>query len=197
MTGRTLFHGTLLAALAAFYSVTIYVALHPRVSEHYRDYYIRRATTDWKVARGTARLADGFGFADTVYPQEVAYLRGLSLPEPWGRWSDASMAPAVSIQLREPVSGSLCLDVRFKATPLQAGAPVMIRLGDYSATVVPSDTEPRDYRIEVQLTKPAWAIHLEPSRPAPSGDWDPHTASPRRSAIGLIRLQLRPGPCPG
>ncbi len=197
MTARTLFHVTLLAALAAFYSVTAYVALHPRVSEHYRDYYIRRATTDWKVARGTARLADGFDFAGTVYPQEVDYLRGLSLPEPWGRWSDASMAPAVTILLREPLSGSLCLDVRFRATPLQAGAPVMIRLGDQSATVVPSDTEPRDYRIEVQLTKAARSIHLEPSRPAPPSGWDPQNRDPRRIAIGLIRLQLRPGSCPG
>jgi phosphoglycerol transferase len=196
MTKRTVFHVTLLAALAAFYSVTTYVALHPRVSEHYRDYYIRRATTDWRVARGTARLADGFDFADTVYPQEVDYLRGLSPPEPWGRWSDASMAPAVSILLREPLSGSLCLDVRFRATPLQAGAPVMIRLGDQSTTVVPPDAEPRDYRIEAQLLKPAWGIDLEPSRPAPSGAWDPQNLNPRRIAIGLIRLQLRPDPCP-
>ena len=73
----------------------------------------------------------------------------------------------------------------------------MIRLGDYSATVMPSGTEPRDYRIEAQLTKPAWSIHLEPSRPAPIGGWDHQTRSPRRIAIGLIRLQLRPGPCPG
>jgi phosphoglycerol transferase len=197
MTGRTLFHVTLLVALAAFYSVTTYVALHPRVSEHYRDYYIRRATTDWTVARGTARLADGFDFADTVYPQEVDYLRGLSLPEPWGRRSDASMAPAVSILLREPLSGSLCLDVRFRATPLQSRAPVAIRLGDQSATVVPSDTQPRDYRLEVQLTRPAQSIDFEPSRPTPAGGWDPINRTPSRIAIGLIRLQLRPGPCPG
>jgi hypothetical protein len=197
MTERTLFHVTLLALLAAFYSVTMYVALYPRVSEHYRDYYIRRATTDWKVARGTARLAGGFDFADTMYPQEVDYLRGLSLPEPWGRWSDASMAPAVTILLREPVSGSLCLDVRFRATPLQAGAPVLIRLGDQSATVVPSGTEPQDYRVETQLSTSVWSIHLEPSRPTPLGGWDPQTRNPRRIAIGLIRLQLRPGRCPG
>ena len=77
--------------------------------EHYSDHYIRRATTDWKVARGTARLADGFDFANTVDPQEVDYLRGLSLPEPWGRWSDASMAPTVSILLREPFTGAYAL----------------------------------------------------------------------------------------
>ena len=196
MTARTGFLGMLLAIFAAFYAVTAYVALHPRVSEHYRDYYIRRATTDWKVDRGTARLSDGFDLADSVYPQEVDYLRGLSPPEPWGRWSDASMGPAVSILLREPLSGTLCLDVRFLATPLQAGAPVAIRLGDYSATVVPLDTEPRDYRLEVQLTKPATSIDLEPERPARAGSWVPQNRDPRRIAIGLIRLQVREGACP-
>jgi phosphoglycerol transferase len=162
-----------------------------------RDSYIRRATTDSKVARSTARLANGFDFADTVYPQEVDYLRGLSLPESWGRWSDARLDPAVSILLREPLSGSLCLDVRFWATPLQVAAPVVIRLGDHSATVMPLDTEPRDYRIEARLTKPAWSIDLEPSRPAPASSWDPRNRDPRRIAIGLIRLQPLAGPCPG
>ncbi len=197
MAGRTLVQVTLLGALAAFYSLTAYVALHPRVSDHYRDYYIRRATTDWKVMRSTARLADGFDFTETVYPQEVDYLRGLSVRESWGRWSDASLGPAVSVLLRAPLSGRLCLDVRFRATPLQAGAPVAIRIGDYRATVVPPDTEPRDYRLEVQLGKPAGSIDLEPSRPAPASGWDPQNPSPRRIAIGLIRLQLLQGACPG
>jgi hypothetical protein len=180
-----------------FYSVTAYVALHPRVSEHYRDYYIRRATTDWKVARGTARLADGFDFAATVYPQVVDYVRGLSGREPWWRWSNARLDPAVSILLREPLSGSLCLDVRFLATPLQAGAPVIIRLGDQSVTRMPSDTEPWDYRLEARLAKLADRIDLEPSRPAPPSGWDPQNRDSGRIAIGLIRLQVRPGPCPG
>lgn len=196
MTGRIVLHVALLAALTAFYSVTAYVALHPRVSEHYRDYYIRRVTTDWKVTRGTARLADGFDLAETVYPREVDYLRGLSGPEPWGRWSDASLDPAVSILLREPLSGSLCLDVRFRATPLQVGAPVVIRLGDHSAAVVPPDTQPRDYRIEAHLAKPADRIDLEPSRPSPGRGWDPQHRDSRRIAIGLIRLQVRHGACP-
>ena len=197
MAGRTCFHVTLVAALTGFYSVTAYVALHPQVSEHYRDYYIRRATTDWKVMRSTARLADGFDFTQTVYPQEVDWVRGLSAPEPWGRWSDANIGPAVSILLREPLSGTLCLDVRFRATPLQAGAPVVVRLGDYSATVVPLDTEPRDYRLEVQLAKPATSIDLEPERPARAGSWVPQNRDPRRIAIGLIRLQVREGACRG
>jgi len=197
MTGRALVHLTLLATLTTFYAVTAYVALHPRVPERYRNYYIRRVTTDWNVAHSAARLADGLDLAGRVYPREVDYVRGLSPPEPWGRWSDASLQPAVSVVLREPLSGRLCLDVRFRATSLQAGAPVVIRLGDHRATVVPPDTEPRDYRLEVQLVTPAESIDLEPSRPAPGVGRDPRHRDPRRIAIGLIRLQLRQGACPG
>lgn len=189
MTRRTLVHAVLLAALAGFYGATAYVALHPRVSEHYRDYYIRRATTDWKVAHGPTSLADGFDFSQMVYPREVDYMRGLSAPEPWGRWSDPGRASAVSIRLRKPLSGTHCLDVMFRATPSQAGAPVTIQLGGESATVVPPDTEPRAYRLELWLTTPAWSIDLEPA-----------SASRRaaaHAAIGLIHLTLRSGSCPG
>src|SRR5262245_13808205 len=141
MRGRAPVYLALLAALALFYSVTAYTAWHPQVSEHYRDYYIRRITTDWKVEHGPARLADGIDFSQPVYPLDVEYVRGTSGREPWGRWSDADRGPAVSILLREPLSGTRCLDVTFRTTARQARNPVMIRLGDARATVVPPDTE--------------------------------------------------------
>jgi hypothetical protein len=114
MGGRTLIHVALLAALALFYAATASTAWRPLVSEHYRDYYIRRTTTDWQVERGPARLADGIDFSQAVYPLDVDYVRGMSGREPWGRWSDADRGPAVSILLREPRSGTLCLDVTFR-----------------------------------------------------------------------------------
>src|SRR5262249_29982881 len=156
---------------------------HPRVSEHYRDYYLRRVTTDWRVERGPARLADGLDFSQTVYPREVDYLRGVSGPEPWGRWSDANRGSVVSVLLREPLSGPLCLDVKFRAAPRQVKAPVTIRVGDTVTTVVPPDTEPHDYRVELRPTWPIRAVDLEPSQPAPGRPGDQ-----RRLAIGLIRL---------
>ncbi len=190
MGGRTLIHLALLAALALFYAATASTAWRPQVSEHYRDYYIRRTTTDWKVERGPARLADGIDFSQAVYPLDVDYVRGMSAREPWGRWSDANRGPAVSILLREPLSGTLCLDVTFRTTQRQAREPVMIRLGDATASVVPPDTDTRTYRVELRVTQPGRTIDLEPSQPAPAGPQDQ-----RRIAIGLIRLRLLAGAC--
>jgi hypothetical protein len=63
MAARTLVEASLLAALAAFHVATAYVALHPQVSQHYRDYCIERSTIDRRIVRGAARLADGMVFA--------------------------------------------------------------------------------------------------------------------------------------
>src|SRR5512143_4109302 len=121
MSTRTLVLAFLLAVLAAFYAATAYVALHPQVSQHYRDYFIDLSTVDWRIVRSAARLADGMAFSAPVYPADVDYIRGLSRPEPAGRWSDAGLWPVVSIRLTRPVSGPLCLDLAMRAAPRQAG----------------------------------------------------------------------------
>src|SRR5262245_51955952 len=131
---RTSLKVTLLVALGVFYAITAFVALHPQVSLHYRDYYIRRATSDWRVTRSTARLADGFDLSQTVYPEDIDYVRGLSAPESWGRWADRTMSPVISIVLREPLTGPVCVDARLRVTPLAKGTTVAIRLGHESAT---------------------------------------------------------------
>ena len=190
MAARTFLQAALLVLLAAFYAATAWVALHPQVSRHYRDYYIRRATVDWKVERSAASLADGIDFAQPVYPRDVDYVLGLGRRGPNGRWSDARLWPAVAILLLEPVSGEQCLDLRLGAASFEIGAPVTIRLGDASASLTPPDEAPHDYRLALRPAKPADRIELEPNRPAGSGH------DPRRPAIMLMRLRLRPGACP-
>ena len=189
MSTRTAVQASLLAALAAFYAATAWVALHPLVSQHYRDYYIELTTKDWRIDRRAAGLADGMAFADSTYPSDVDYIKGLSRGDASGRWSDANLSPTVSILLTRPVAGTLCLDLAMRATPQQAGAPVAIRIGAASATVVPPDAEPHDWRITLSPDQPATSIDLEPSRPTIVVDR-------RRTAVKLIRLQLRPGDCP-
>ena len=193
---RTLTHASLLAVLAAFYAATAYVALHPRVSQHYRDYFIELTTMDWRNDRRAAQLADGMAFGESTYPSDVDYIKGLSRGDDSGRWSDANLSPTVSIRLTRPVSGALCLDLAMRATPRQAGAPVVIRIGGASATVVPPDAEPHDWRVALRPDQPATSIDLEPSRPAIAVDRLVGNVDRRRTAIKLIRLQLRPGDCP-
>jgi len=189
MSTRTVVQASLLAVLAAFYATTAWLAVHPRVSQHYRDYYIELTTKDWRIDRRAAGLADGMAFADPAYPSDVDYIKGLSRGDASGRWSDANLSPTVSILLTRPVFGARCLDLEMRATPQQAGAPVVIRIGAASATVVPPDTEPHDWRITLSPDQPASSIELEPSRPTMAVDR-------RRTAIKLIRLRLRPGGCP-
>ena len=196
MSTRTFVQAFLLAALAAFYAATAWVALHPLVSQHYRDYYIDLSTTDWRIERRAADLADGMAFADSTYPSDVDYIKGLSRGDASGRWSDANLWPTVSILLTRPVSGALCLDLAMRATPQQAGAPVAIRIGAASATVVPPDAEPHDWHVTLRPDQPATSVDLEPSRPTIVVDRLVGNVDRRRTAIKLIRLRLRPGDCP-
>src|SRR5260221_11365693 len=155
MAARTILQAALLVLLAAFYAATAWMAQHPQVSRHYRAYYIRRATVDWKVERSAASLADGVDFAQPVYPRDVDYVLGLARPQPEGRWFDARLSPAVGILLLEPVSGEQCLDLRLRAAAPQVGTPVTIRLGDASATLMPPDEAPHDYQLALRPARPA------------------------------------------
>jgi hypothetical protein len=193
---RTALQASLLAALAAFYAATAYVALHPRVSQHYRDYFIELTTQDWRIHRRAADLFDGMAFGDSTYPSDVDYIKGLSRGDASGRWSDANLSPTVSIQMNRPVSGALCLDLAMHATPQQVGAPVAIRIGGASATVMPPDAEPHDWRVTLRPDQPATSIDIEPSRPTIVVDRLVGNVDRRRTAIKLIRLQLHPGDCP-
>ena len=191
MAARNVALATLLAALAAFYAATAYVALHPQVSQHYRDYYIDHSTRDWRPAHDATDLAEGMTFDRPAYPADVDYVSGLAAVEPEGRWWDARLAPAVTIQLARPVTGRHCLEARLRPGALLVGQAVAIRIGESAATLTPSDEAPRDYRVELDPGRPADAIVIEPARVAgDGGDW-------QRRSFQVDRLRLRPGACPG
>jgi hypothetical protein len=74
MSTRTVVQASLLAALAAFYAATASVALHPLVSQHYRDYYIDLTTKDWRIDRRTAIKLIPCSFAPATARPGVASL---------------------------------------------------------------------------------------------------------------------------
>lgn len=196
MAPRTLLHALALGALAVFYAVTAWVALHPQVSPLFRDHFVRHATADWRISRTAASIADGIDFAQAAYPREVDHVLGLDGIEPAGRWSDARRWPMVSVLLRAPISGDQCLDLRFSVVPPQVGAPVTVRVGDAAATLVPGDQGTHDYSLSLKVTKPASSIDIVPSRPSRPLYWS-SGGDVRRLAVMLRWLRLRPGGCAG
>jgi hypothetical protein len=195
MALRTLLHSATLGALVLLYVATAWLALHPQVSRLYQDHFIRHATVDWRIRRTDASIADGIDFAQGVYPRDVDYVLGLGGTEEAGRWSDARRWPLVSVLLREPVSGDQCLELRFGAAPPQVGKPVMVHVGDASATLIPRDEAMHEYRVSLTVTKPASSIDLEPTRPSRPLEWT-WSGDVRRLGIMLRWLRLRSGSCP-
>ena len=59
--------------------------------------------------RYTASLSDGIDFTRSGRPEFVRGALGFSIPEIWGRWSDANIAPAVRIDFVDPLPGKFSM----------------------------------------------------------------------------------------
>ena len=186
----------LAAGLAALYLWTASLIFRPDVSEEYRAYFIDRSTTDWRPPKYPATPAEGMDFARKGLPSFVVRTYGISAHEKWGRWTDARLSRRAGIMLETPLSGNICLGLEFATAPPQAGKPVRIRIGTQERTIVPPDAGVRWYYVAVSLDRPAHAIEIEPTAPAPPRTWAPGNSDPRRLALALRRMTLRRGDCP-
>lgn len=138
-----------------------------------------------------AALANGIRFSDPAYPVIVAAVRGVSVPEAWGRWSDAMTGPAVQIDFVEPLSKRFTLALTVQPFGPNAGQPLTVRIGKQSHSVV-LQPGPQTYRLPFDLgTESADRLELVPPQPvspqALSGGGDT-----RRLGIGLIQLSITP-----
>lgn len=126
-------------------------------------------------------------FADAKLPAAVAALSGFSSPEPWGRWSDANVAPTAKIQFKKPLPKDFALTVTGQAMPNNEVAVVKIgsfqdqielqKLGDSST-------------IDVNLDQPADTIEIIPSEPVSPKKLGLNDDS-RKLGVGLETLQIK------
>ena len=79
-----------------------------------------------------ASLADGIDFAVAEFPSFVDSVQGVSVSEPWGRWSSGDQ---VVIELRHTLHGVFRLYVRAVGYGRNAGARVLVRIGDQCRTL--------------------------------------------------------------
>lgn len=101
-------------------------------------------------------------FSQIVPSPLVAEISGVSAPEPWGRWSDASIAPTIKIRLTQPLPTQFLLTMTGQSMP-----------GNETATVKIGKFEEQFYlqklsdvaEIHVKLEQPEDTIEIIPSNP--------------------------------
>ena len=135
-----------------------------------------------------ATLSDGMDFSRAEMPDFLAGLNGLSGAEHWGRWSDALVSPAVSLQFVKPLPDHFVLHLRAQGFGPNAGRPTQVTVGDETQTFLPA-SEPADYALSFSNRHGANQISIKPVQPTSPSDLGINSDG-RKLGLGLRRMWI-------
>jgi len=192
---KAIFLIAVLCALIAIYAVASWAVLHPHVSAAYRAYYIDHTTLYWNPVHYPGTPAEGMDFSREGLPDWVAYTRGFSIREPWGQWTDSTIAPAATVALTQSYDGIVCVDFSASAVSWLVGKQMAITMGSQTRTVK-IESGAYDYKVQFDHLQNARQLDFVPAnRPPRVKDVDKHSLDDRRLGLDLSMLRLLPGEC--
>ena len=122
-------------------------------------------------------------------PESVTSFSGLSRNESWGRWSNANLAPAVTLTSKAPLPASFTLRITAKGFGPNIGKPVSVTAGDQQQTFIPTATL-AEYQLHFTPSAGSRVITLTPPEPTESMLDNIIGQDPRKLGIGLQSLQI-------
>lgn len=133
-----------------------------------------------------ATPAEGIDFSRKEWPDFIADVSGLSVPEAWGRWSDGK---TITFKLNEPITGNI--EMEFKGSGFAANVNQIshLQIGDQ---VIDFTLQPeiKTYHFKTKLTKPSNSIVFIPYKavsPAELG----LNGDNRKLGIGFVDLKIK------
>lgn len=145
-----------------------------------------------KVADNDIRYqADSFKFDVPGAPLAVKAFSGISRPESWGRWSNANLAPEVTIEYARPLPPSFDLVIRAKAFGPNARHPIPVRIGDQQQMLTLGHEVST---VTLRFNNPAGSRQLviAPPEPELSNEGNIIGQDPRKLGIGLVNIKVVP-----
>jgi len=177
-------------ALFVFYLWLLFIAVHPKVTEEYKAFYIDKYHLDWKPKHYVAAFEDGIDFSRDGWPTFVKSAYGFSSNETWGRWSDATLLPAAKIVFAQSLTGSVCVELTTIATIKQRGKAVIVRMAGEERKFSPTTTDREIHKIEFLLSEPTASIEVEPTASGTRREWDASSADQRKIGLGFLKLRI-------
>lgn len=120
------------------------------------------------------------------------FIHGLSGPEPWGRWSDANIAPTVKFQFNETLPDIFTLFLRASAFGPNIGDTLTVHIADQTYSIQIPQENPFDIKINVDLkgqkTNKIEFIPPKPTSPKELGI----SEDDRKLGIGFISMKIIP-----
>jgi phosphoglycerol transferase len=139
--------------------------------------------------RHEATLAQGIDFTKPGFPSFVREASGVSGAEPWGRWTDANVAPTARFRLDKALPKSFTLELRATGLGPNAFAPVKVRAGSVERTVVLGDPPQDAYRLQFEGVA-GDTIEIVPPQPILPREASPGNPDPRKLGVGLVSIRI-------
>lgn len=139
--------------------------------------------------RYKATLAQGIDFTRPEFPVFVKDIRGVSGWEPWGRWSDANLAPSVRIDFQDPLPNRVNIVFVAQSFGPNSGQNLQVRIG----------SQVHSFRMRAEIDEYRKVIDLDGERVTRIEFLPPQPTSPhelnisgdnRKLGIGLINLRF-------
>ncbi len=141
------------------------------------------------VSSYEASVEKGIDFTRSGVPLFVKDIVGLSKPEPWGRWSDANLAPSVQIDLNDPLPNRFGLIFTAQAFGPNSGQDLSVRVGAQVHHFKMQDGV-FEYRKLIELAgEKVTYINFTPPRPTSPKQLE-IGADSRKLGVGLIHLRF-------
>ena len=145
-----------------------------------------------KIADNDIRYeADSFKLDVPGAPLAVKQFSGISRPEAWGRWSNANLAPEVTIDYVKPLPPRFDLVIRAKAFGPNAQRPIPVRVGDQQQTMTLGHEVST---VTLHFTNPNGSSQLVimPPEPQLSNEGNIIGQDPRKLGIGMVEIKVVP-----
>ncbi len=147
---------------------------------------------DTHGVRYNASQKDGIDFTKDGLPIFVRFITGLSGPEPWGRWSDANIAPTVIFEFFDTLPDIFTLSLKANAFGPNVGKDLIIKIGEKTFNVLIPNSGPFDIELPVDLNgkkvKTIEFISPKPTSPKELG----LSEDGRKLGIGFISMKIIP-----
>ena len=141
----------------------------------------------------SAELAEGVDFKMPEYPDFLAEVSGMSIYEPWGRWTDAAAGPVAKFRFKQALPRKFTLEITASAFGPNNGAPVKVRVGAVEKTfVIPILQKEADtYRLAFETDGAADTLEIIPPKPTSPKDISPDNGDSRKLGLALISIKIK------
>ena len=129
-----------------------------------------------------------YNFKQDALPNFFDSVAGLSHRESWGRWSDANLAPAVTLAYVQPLPTGFTLEITAQAFTPNIGKPISVIVGNEQQSIVVSD-QPTVVKIHFSNLENANKIVIVPPYPRSPLELGINGDN-RKLGVGLISVKI-------